>query len=157
MSAQNSITGCEIKGFGRLLVTAMTALLLCTAQIQAANVGIGFSGNVPRDLSSGLSPLTANTVSFTDEAGMRLIVANTGNVSSSMRLMVYDDKFRAIAAQIFPQSSHVTAGRSAEFVVIIPFDGNAKRELNICADRAVSGNFERQVCGQYTIRREFLD
>lgn len=157
MSSQNSLPGRESARFIQRFVVAMTTLLLCTAQIQASKLGIGFSGNVPRDLSSGLSPLTANTVSFTDEAGMRLIVANTGNVPSHMRLTVYDGNFSAIAAEIYPQSAHMTAGSSTEFVVVIPFDGNSIRELNICADRAVSGNFKRQICGQYTIRRESLD
>ena len=157
MSATNSFTVCEKSKTRQCLFAAVTALLLCTTQMQAANLGIGFSGNVPQDLSSGLSPLTANAVSFTDKAGMRLIVANTGTVSSDMRLTVYDGNFSTVAAQIYPQSAHMTAGSSMEFVVVVPFDGDDQRELNICADRVVAGKFERQICGQYMIRRESLD
>ncbi len=157
MNALNSFPGCEKTRSGRRFVAAMAAFLLCTTHIQAANVGIGFSGHVGRDLSGGLSPLTASTVSFTHEAGMRLIVANTGTVPSNMRLSVYDGNFSPVAAEIFPQSTYLTAGSSTEFVVVIPFDGDAKRELNICADRVVAGSFERQVCGQYTFKRESLD
>jgi hypothetical protein len=136
-----------------VVVIAGTAL----EKAWAANASLSFSGRVTRDIATGLSPLSAETVSFANEAGFRLIMSNPSGASLDMRLGVYDNRFRRINAETFPAYLTLGAGASSLVTVIVPFDGAEIRDLNICAERIVAGGIERQACGQYTIRRVTLD
>ena len=134
-------------------VSAIAIACLATERAGAANASISFSGRVARDIATGLSPLAAETVSFTDAAGFRLIMSNPSGASHDMRLGVYDSQFRRIDAETFPQNLTLAAGASSQITVIVPFEGAEIRDLTICAERIIAGRFERQSCGRYTMRR----
>lgn len=144
--------------FARLCAAAMLALLtVFPSDSIAANASIGFSATIPGDRAGGLFPLTGETVSFVDDAGFRLVVTNPGDNRSDIRLTVYDSRFQRIEAHTFPERVSLGSGASSEVTVIVPFAGKMTRNLNICAERVVSGGTERQVCGRYKIRRVSLD
>ncbi len=141
--------------YARRLGLVVAALCLTGAPIKAAN--IGFTGQVTGDIGSGLRPLAAETISFTDEAGIRLVVSNPGTMRSSVYITVYEGNSRLVEAETFPRSAILNAGSSTEFVVIVPFDGKVTRKLAICAKRSEVDVAKRRVCGDYTIHREFFD
>ncbi len=153
--------GTRARGRGfKAAIWAASALLIAgaaTGEALAASTGVTFSGRVSDDIASGLSPLAAESVSFADEAGFRLILSNPGRASRNMRLGVYDGRFSPVAAETFPSVVTLGAGETSEMTVIVPFEGAAFRELTICAERIVAGRIERQACGRHTIRRMSLD
>ncbi|MEZ5810981.1 MAG: hypothetical protein R3D45_06140 [Rhizobiaceae bacterium] len=139
---------------GFLIGAAVPVLLAAGASTAlAAGGGVGFGGQVTRGGGPGLSPLAAETVSFAEEAGLRLVVSNTAGRQRRFRLVVYDKAFRPVAAQVFPADASLAAGASRQFTVIVPFEGAVRRDLTICVER--SGH--RGVCGSYLVRRERLD
>lgn len=139
---------------GFLIGAVAPAVLAAGASVSvAASAGIGFGGQVSRDAGRGLSPLTAETVSFADEAGLRLVVSNSAGGRDRFRLTVYDIAFQPVAAEVFPADASLAAGASEQFTVIVPFEGAVRRDLTICIER--SGR--RGACGSYRIRRVLLD
>lgn len=145
-------------GLTRLGAAAVFAsLIVAPTDSIAANANIGFSATISDDRASGLSPLYGETVSFVDDAGIRFVVSNPGKRRSDIRLTVYDSRFQRIEAQAFPARVSLGSGASSEVTVIVPFAGKVIRNLNICAERVVSGGTERQVCGRHKIRRVSLD
>ncbi len=140
---------------GICLILGATALL--PVELLAANANMGFSGRVSGDRTGGLAPLSADIVSFADEAGLRLIVSNPGARRSDISLIVYDENFLPTAAEAFPERVTLASGDSTEIIVIVPFAGSVRRHLNICAERLAAGTVKRRACGRYTIRHESLD
>ncbi len=139
---------------GRIAAAAIAIAVGCA---DAAGGGITFSGQVTRDAGAGLSPLSAETVSFTDAAGLRLIVSNPTRHRQKMRLSVYDHRFSRIDAETFPANMMLNAGASSEVTVIVPFFDATVRDLNICVDRINGAGTKRHVCGRYQIRRLSLN
>ena len=136
---------------------ALAALVMFPADISAANANIGFTARVTGERADGLTPMSADIVSFTDEAGLRLFVSNSGSIRTNVSLTVYDANFRRIEARTFPENVSLASGGSSQIIVIVPFEGSKSRDLRICAERLTAGQARRRACGRYTIRHESLD
>lgn len=139
------------------IALAAVALTCGLGEATAASGGVSFAGRVTAGGAGGLSLPATETISFTDKAGMQLIVSNPGGLRRKLQVKVYDSRFRSIDAETFPANIMLEAGASSQVTIIVPFAGSDVRDLNICAERVISGGTRRQACSRYKIRRVSLD
>lgn len=123
----------------------------------AASGSVNFSGNINTSASQVLSPLSAQTVSFTDSAALRLRSANVSSQTVRLDLKAYDENSNPVNMKIWSGRNMLAPGQATMTTVVLPLGGLQSARFTICAvQTAHSGTQIGRACGRYTVDRKSL-
>lgn len=145
---------------GLRMIAGLGGLAVCLALASGASGasgGVDFSGRIDRSAGSALSPLSAQMVSFSDKAALRLRSSNTTGGTVRVSLQAFDSASARLDTVVSPGRITLGPGQAAMATVIVPLAMEGKSSIKVCAvHTASSGIVTRSVCGHYIVERRSL-
>jgi hypothetical protein len=140
------------------LASTISGIVLAAAlSSSAAGAGVNFSGHVSRNASAVLSPLSAQALTFTDSAALRLRSANSNGEKVRLALKAYDAEANPVAMEIWSGESILGPGEATMTTVVLPIGSASSAHFTICIEQmSVSGSRIAKACGRYTVKRKSL-
>lgn len=117
----------------------------------ADSKGVAFSGVVAG--GGALKPARATITTFSDNAAIEMVVANTGSGTAELAMSASAD------AQFAPARLRLKPGRQAVVRALVLLETAATDSVSVCVVRtdAISGARLGKACARYAIRRLSLD
>ncbi len=104
-----------------------------------------------------MSPMRGMVTSAGSEFAVRVVPRNVYDHPIAMEVRVYDDQFRPLAATVMPPAFQLAAGASRAVTVLVPFAGEARRRVRVCAESIPYPNqatqIKAQICGRFLASR----
>ena len=123
--------------------------------LAAGIAALGLAGG-PAGAQS-LEPMRGEIVSFADRFAVKVYPGNPYPTSIRIDVGVYDAAYRPIAAFVAPRGAVIGSGQRRRVLVIVPFEGETRREVRICAEASPVETGETriraQTCGRFIATR----